>query len=247
MLVGLALIASQLSTGQVKMQPTLRSQTVFWPVRTNMQGNYIPTTEYNINQMKSRDSGILFNGNAYVETASRPEVSINTNGFTVCFWFSPSKLDYSNVETDRDYIYIMGKGEPNKHEWAVRMYDKTSTISSKPQRISFYVFNSDGGLGAGSFVQEPVQIGEWIHIAGVVDRQFTYLYKNGIFKRKDDYHNYPVQGTVIDVNPERGNAPLRIGTRNLGSFFEGTIADVRIYQEALSAQNIKDIYDFTKR
>jgi hypothetical protein len=68
-------------------------------------------------------------------------------------------------------------------------------------------------------------------------------YKNGAFKDCDRYtgsgpgpcNSYPPDRLVA---PERGSAPLRIGTRDFQSFFQGAIRNVRIWNRALSADEV---------
>jgi hypothetical protein len=94
----------------------------------------------------------------------------------------------------------IGEGEAGQHEWVFRMYNEhTTDIPPRPNRISFYVFNPAGGEGIGSYFQEPVQAGEWIHVVGMADEEKTSIFKNGEFKKCDRYtgtgpgpcHNYP--------------------------------------------------------
>ena len=61
------------------------------------------------------------------------------------------------------------------------------------------------------------------------------------------YKNGNIRGQVgldqFNVMPRAGGAPLRIGTRNLGSFFEGAIGDVAIYDYALTPGQISRTYE----
>ena len=61
-----------------------------------------------------------------------------------------------------------GKGEAGSHEYALRMYSRQNA-ASRPNRISGYAFNPQGGLGSGSYFQDPVTKGEWIYVAVVID------------------------------------------------------------------------------
>lgn len=65
------------------------------------------------------------------------------------------------------------------------MYNRHNPLDSppRPNRISFYLFNPQGGLGVGSYVQEPIHKGQWIHVVGVADPSRTLFYKNGQFIR----------------------------------------------------------------
>ena len=110
------------------------------------------------------------------------------------------------------------------------------------------MFNLAGGEGIGSYFQDPVQAGTWIHVVGVASKDTTSIYKNGAFRDCDRYtgsgpeppcHNYPPDRWIT---PKRGSAPVRIGTRDKESFFEGSIREVRVWNRALTADEISDLY-----
>lgn len=151
---------------------------------------------------------------AYIEIPDSDVFSIITTGaLTISAWISPDSLDFER--TDGGYVHWMGKGEPQAHEWALRMYN---FHSERPNRISSYAFNLSGGLGAGSYVQEEVVPGEWIHIVARYDMESNTItiFRNGEQKDQD-----PLFDDTYKVIPENGNAPVRIGTRSLWSFFPG--------------------------
>jgi Concanavalin A-like lectin/glucanases superfamily len=105
-------------------------------------------------------------------------------------------------KTDSSCTRRAGKDRPCHRRWG-------------QNRISFYVFNPQGGKGVGSYFQEPVQAGEWIHVVGVADGQNALIYKNGAFKKSESYSGI--------ITPQHATAPLRVGTRDLKSFFLGAI------------------------
>ena len=124
----------------------------------------------------------------------------------------------------------------------------------RPNRISFYLFNPAGGLGVGSYVQVPIHRGRWMQIVGVADSSRTYFYKDGQFIRCDTYRG-PAQGSCeihyqappnqdlqLVIHPQAGAAPLRLGTKDLGSFFEGGLTRVRLWNRALAASEISALY-----
>jgi len=125
--------------------------------------------------------------------------------------------------------------------------ENTTDVPPRPSRISFYVFNKSGGEGIGSYFQEPVKTGQWIHVVGVADATTTSIYKDGVFKDCDRYtgtgsgpcRNYP---SDLWVTPQRGIAPLRIGTRDRKSFFLGAIREVRIWNRALTAPEVGSLH-----
>lgn len=172
---------------------------------------------------------------AYIEIPDSDIFSIATTGaLTVSAWISPDSLDFE--KTDGDYVHWMGKGESQAHEWALRMYN---FHSERPNRISSYAFNLSGGLGAGSYVQEDIVPGEWIHIVARYDMESNTItiFKNGERKDQDSLFD-----DTYKVIPENGNAPVRIGTRSLWSFFRGKIDDVRFYKRAISDEEVLALY-----
>lgn len=181
----------------------------------------------------------------YVEIPSAPDLSIGGQGFTVSAWIKPDTLELAHTEGS-GYVYWMGKGEPRRHEWAMRMYSFSNREKPpRPNRISFYLFNAKGGLGEGSYVQEPVNPGEWLQITAVAGAGETRIYRNGRYIRCDEYdgptgHGCHSHGERIQPSP--GNAPLRLGTRNMASFFQGGLSKVRIWNRALSDDEAGELF-----
>lgn len=201
-------------------------------------------------KLPNGDEVPLFNGtDSYYEIADADHLEVSTKGvLTIEAWMSPSVSDFPSVEKDKDYIHWMGKGTPGQHSWAARMYNKDSWRENRPQRISGYAFNLEGGLGAGSYFQEPITTGTWVHYVLVINSNqkstkypggYTKLYRDGQLKDQDDLSAY-------NIVPKDGTAPTRIGTRDLGSFFKGAIGKVAIYDYELSAAKIKAHFNAMK-
>jgi len=196
---------------------------------------------------------------SYAEIPSIAAYSVaNTGELTVSAWMRPDVLQFPHAE-GTNYVHWMGKGNSygatGDQEWAHRMYSFTTTdIPPRPNRTSFYVFNLEGGLGVGSHVQEPVQVGEWRHIVGVADEKCTYLYRNGVLIKSDTYrgraqgtseihfNDPPCQNIQLVITPESGLAPLRLGTMNFKSYFQGGLTRVLIWGRALLAAEIAGLY-----
>jgi hypothetical protein len=203
---------------------------------------------------------LLFDGiNDYVEVKNYRDLSVATTGqLTVAAWMKPATLYFPTTEGN-GYVHWLGKGGPTQQEWAFRMYSKDTTHSESPRRcdpsepfittrqnrVSFYVFNLEGGLGVGSYFQygytrcdllsRPIMAGEWIHVVGIADGTQTHIFRNGIRMDSDAY-----SGTIT---PTAGEAPLRLGTREVGeSHFLGGLAEVRIWNRALSESEVSDLH-----
>jgi len=182
---------------------------------------------------------------AYVEIPSAPDLSVGPEEFTVSAWLKPDTIEFRRTEGS-GYVCWMGKGEKGRYEWATRMYSFTNRENPpRPNRISFYVFNLAGGLGQGSYSQEPVKPGDWIQITATAYRGETAIYRNGVYVRCDEYDGptgHGCQAHSERIHPSAGNAPLRLGTRDLKSFFQGGLSQVRIWNRALEPQEVRKVF-----
>ena len=193
----------------------------------------------------NENSSAYFDGNeAYLEIPDNDAFSIPTTGaLTISVWVSPEVLNFPNAEAG-GYVHWMGKGVPHQHEWAFRMYNKdlSQGQENRPNRMSAYAFNLEGGLGSGSYVSELVQENEWIHFVARYDVETNKitLFKNGVLKDQDDLYE-----STYKVQVQNGTAPLRLGTRSQWSYFQGRIDDLRIYNRALSENEILELFNET--
>src|SRR5215469_7899695 len=157
-------------------------------------------------------SNLLFDGmQTYIEVPDSPDFSVAaTGGLTISVWMRPNVLTFPNEEGD-GYVHWLGKGEAGQHEWTFRMYgaDTTAPADTKhPEgptrsgRISFYLFNPDGGLGIGSYFQDGLTAGNWIHVVGAADTMNTYIYRDGVLRKTQQY--------IPNITPVHGSANLRI-------------------------------------
>jgi hypothetical protein len=185
---------------------------------------------------------LVFNGTtSYVQVPSAPQLSVGAAGLTIAVWMRPDVLTFQKTEgslANQQYVHWLGKGNTpaGDEEWTFRMYSQTNPAGPRANRISFYVFNATGGLGCGSYFQDSITAGQWIHVVGVVDAvaQTTAIYKNGVFRHSDSY-----SGTIT---PTPGAAPMGIGSKDLSSFFQGAIGPVRVWSRPLSATEIAALY-----
>ncbi|GAA5122450.1 LamG domain-containing protein [Haloechinothrix salitolerans] len=193
-------------------------------------------------RLPNGERAVDFDGaTGYLEVGDDDALSPATTGqFTLEAWFRPDTLEFPNDQSS-GYVHWMGKGEPNQHEYASRMYSKTNT-ENRPNRVSGYSFNLDGGLGAGSYFQDPIAVGDWIHYVLVINVDatsaeypygYTKIYRDGVLRDQDQME---IRGNVI--TPENGSAPFRVGTRDFGSWFDGAIGKVAVYDHELTADRI---------
>jgi hypothetical protein len=200
--------------------------------------NATPTSD----RFSKGSSAYSFNGtDAYVEIADHRVFSVATTGqLSISVWMRPGTLTFPDTE-GTGYVHWLGKGVANQHEWAFRMYSSDNT-EGRGNRSSFYLFNLAGGLGAGAYVQETVVPGTWYHYVAVVNMSIDTIkwYKNGVLKDQDPFIN-----SQYHITPKDGTAPVRIGTKDFASYFKGAIDNIAIYNRALSAAEVEQLYKDT--
>jgi hypothetical protein len=188
------------------------------------------------------DTAVDFDGaTQYFEAADAAVLSPATTGeITIEAWMRPDVLQFPNEEGS-GYVHWMGKGTAGAHEYVSRMYS-TQNSENRPNRISGYSFNLSGGLGAGSYFQDTVAAGQWIHYVLVINANatseiypngYTKVYRDGVLRDQDDLS---IRGQIIV--PERSTAPFRAGTRDFGSWFDGAVGKIAVWDTELSAAQI---------
>jgi hypothetical protein len=204
-----------------------------------MHGAATPAT------LPNGDGALAFDGlSQYAEVADDDALSVPTTGvLTLEAWMRPDTLRFPRKEAE-GYVHWMGKGALNQYEYVARIYSDDNTVK-RGNRISGYAYNLTGSLqGAGSYFQDPVSVGQWIHYALVINTRarsatyptgYTKVYKNGTLRDTDSLSEYKIV-------PGNGTAPLRIGTRDLASFFKGAIGKVAVYGYELTAPQLSTHY-----
>jgi hypothetical protein len=193
------------------------------------------------------DTAITLDGKrSYVEIPDHADFSVPTSrkGLTVEAWMRPDALAFEGA-TDDPYIFWLGKGEGKQQEWAFRFYSQTT---KRPNRISAYIFNLDGGLGSGAYFEDKLKVGEWLHVVACFDpgdktnpNAGVSIYKNGELRKGPGIPGS--KGTLYatyDIVPAHGKAPLRLGTRDVKTFLTGGLDEVAIYPRVLTAAEVLD-------
>jgi concanavalin A-like lectin/glucanase superfamily protein len=209
------------------------------------------------------DAAVGFNGPTskdYVEIAEPADASqafsqpTSGAGLTVEAWLRPDILTFPG-ETSDAYIHWLGKcvSGSGQCEWGFRFYSRNSV--TRPNRISAYIWNPNGGEGAGAYFQDQLVTGAWIHIVAVYEPgdmssdppAGVHIYKNGVHRQGP-----PSPGTLYrtySLVPANGNLPVRLGTRDAAtsggasvSYLTGGLDEVAVYPRVLSADEILENY-----
>jgi hypothetical protein len=206
---------------------------------------------------------IKLEGHGYVEIPARKGFSQpdSGKGLSVEVWLKPGALDFQGGQNGQDYVHWLGKGDTKtkQQEWAFRFYP--SKDPSRPNRISAYIFNPDGGKGAGAYFQEPLDTKTWMHIVATFDpgdastpgKHGVSIYKNGVLKQGPHTYSGPtsknptIYNGEFQITPKRGKSPVRLGTHDLQSHLIGSLDEVAIYPYVLSPEQIRHHWTLGKK
>jgi hypothetical protein len=202
-----------------------------------------------------KNSSILLDGKSYVEIPNNKTFSVSDKGLTVEVWLRLPDLDFPGQTGSGDdpYVHWLGKGEKDEYEWGFRIYSKhkkDGKLSNRPNRISAYIWNlksKDKGVaneGAGAYFQDEMVPNQWMHIVAVYEPPGmgagVRIYRDGVLRKGPP--DAATLYSTYDVTSVHGTAPLRLGTRDKGSFLHGGLDDVAIYPRVLTAEEIMNSY-----
>lgn len=208
-----------------------------------------PDTAVGLNGPDSRD---------YVEIADPGSAAFSQptsgTGLTVEVWMRPDALTFPG-QTSEPYIHWMGKCVSGSGlcEWGMRFYSLDAP--TRPNRISAYIWNPEGGEGAGAYFQDNLVAGQWIHIVAVFEPgdkdtnppAGVHIYRDGVHRQGP-----PSPGTLYStygILPTHGTLPVRLGTRDAAisgsaavSYLVGGLDEVAIYPRVLTSDEILENY-----
>ena len=167
-------------------------------------------------------SALKFDGtDDYVDCGNDPSLNI-TDKITIMLWMKPA---------------VAGEGGPNaapvsKAESGIDWSWQLRYNAPGGWNYMGFQFNGDPEGSTWVSVKQNLSPGEWYHIAGTFDGTNIKCYLNGV--EKDTNQISAIKG---------GNARLFIGQDGWDSIFNGTIDEVKIYNRALSEEEIKADYE----
>ena len=171
-----------------------------------------------VGQAKWGDSeagrALQIDANSYVSFPMSESLNITGATLTMSAWIYPTK-------STRGYIDFFTKGD-------------YIVFQTDGGQLSFFA----GGWGRGkcSIALPDNWLNNWHHVAGVCTGQEIILYLNG-----KEQQRVPVEG---NINPTE--IPWNLGRNAEMPYtrrFEGMFGDVQIYKEALSEQDIEELYN----
>ncbi len=101
-------------------------------------------------------------------------------------------------------------------------------------RLEFTLWNPNGTTHA-AVAGGAVTLNQWHHAAGVYQKgRASVLYVDG---------KEAVRSTVFEGDSRAGSSSFFIGRRGNGQYLAGSVDDVRLYSRALTAEEIKALFD----
>ena len=156
-----------------------------------------------------------------IEIAHQESLNIPDGGLTLSAWM--------NTENRTGQIITKGNGGRDNYDWHIQLFKDGGldyAWRTKPSEHRGVI------VAAGSYKQNKWQ-------------QIVVSHQSGSIV------NVYVDGVVVhESTDDKGRATwgdnIRIGASGHGGFFKGEIDDVRIYNRALSTEEVKALYDLEK-
>tara|TARA_R110002110_G_scaffold205320_1_gene417590 strand:- start:1459 stop:5328 length:3870 start_codon:yes stop_codon:yes gene_type:complete len=173
-----------------------------------------------------RENVLSFDGvDDYVSIADDASLDIGTNDFSISTWVKTSS------ETSQG-IYYKHTGNPATLGYDIRITSTGGVIVDLHDGVDRYYTSTS----------EVVWDGAWHHIVGVVDRDSaanTKIYMDGT-----SLTTTPV-GTIGDVGTVTNATSVYLGSTFADTtkrYFDGSIADTRVYDDVLTADEVNYLY-----
>lgn len=170
---------------------------------------------------KFGNAGNFDGSNDYVDAGNDASLDLNDT-VTVEAWIK------GNSFAAGEHNIVVGKGRLCYEGYHISVYDTLPRI-----------YIGEAGNCAQANSPEVISAGQWYHLVGTYDKSLPSnnikFYVNGVLKAQ------ATQTTGADISANT----LKIGRRSEGAnnYFNGTIDDVRIYNRALSSQEVSNLYN----
>jgi len=129
-----------------------------------------------------------------------------------------------------DWVCVMGRGLKDNRNYGLWLQAKT-------QKFMYQQYAEGSGTGfIDVYGTKPVEVGKWTHLAVTIERDLVKVYWNG-----------EVCGQAKRPGrPWAEAGPLGLGYAMFHTAFTGDLDDVRLYKRALSAVEVRALYELAR-
>jgi hypothetical protein len=172
----------------------------------------------------------------YVEMAENTDLDPHTSNWTISAWVNVARLTGPYVfGNDWEYGFvIVGKRQTEFGDYSLTLLAHGGTSETSPAKFAFVL---DGPSQAAGAESDLINVFGWHHVVGVRRSGELYVYVDGV-----EYgpNNFFQDGSHItpttDVN---SNTPIHLGHHGAwNQYYNGIIDEVKIYNRALSAEEV---------
>lgn len=173
--------------------------------------------------------GVQFDGiDQYIDAGNPSDFQL-TGAMTVSAWV---KVDKYGTGTYQNPRFVAKGGNGGNRGWSLNGENNGQVVFNIADSATTEVVASTSPSGTG------IIPGKWVHYAGVfIPSTAVQLYMNG---KLVDEHTASVPATQRDST---NNVAIGKRFQCTGCFLDGSMDDVRIYNRALSADEIQRLYD----
>ena len=191
--------------------------TVYNLVNPSIGGTFVGYTSNPIDNTENRS--IYFDGsNDYILYGDTTSFSVTLT--TICVWFKKSH--------GSSFMTLVDKGRDNYGAWSLCVDETANKVTFKA-RIS--------GTNRSITCSSNYNSNSWNYVCGVFDGINLSIYLNGTLNNSASY-----LGTI-----DNNSVAIRLGGANDGYYLLGNIGHVSIYNKALTAIEILQNYNATKK
>ncbi len=182
-------------------------------------------TVYNASLVAGKYGNALsFDGvDDYVDAGDSDSLTL-VSSFTIEAWVYPL--------SNNALMSVVDKGGTNgNREYRIRLFDNNGVVD--PNHIQILIGDSSGAWGLIWYPQVNISINKWTHLVVRWDGNIVELYINGEKVTNTTYTGTTANGAnSVLIGANRDNSD------NIAYFFNGTIDEVKIYNRALSSEEI---------
>ena len=153
------------------------------------------------------------------------ESSLNgATDFSVSAWIKSVSSDWQVIVQQRDSDKYIGA-------YSFSIEDQAPNTG----KISYFVFGTDSNFQFEFYSNKLVNDGYWHHVVVTRDDSYGYIYIDGNFDNSDS-------GSIKDLD-NTIQSFIGYSQRDASGYFDGQIDEVQIFNYALTAEQVKNLYN----